>query len=66
MLTVILVLGTKLSARVTAVVVAIKVTVVLTVIVAGAFFINGDNYDPFIPKSQTVEAGGSLQAPSSS
>ena len=62
-LTAILVVGTKLSARVTAVVVAIKVTVVLTVIIAGAFFINGDNYDPFIPKAQTVDAGSSLDSP---
>lgn len=62
-LTGILVLGMKLSARVTEVVVAIKVTVVLIVIIAGAFFINSDNYKPFIPKAQTVEAGGSLKAP---
>ncbi|MFE7761729.1 amino acid permease [Streptomyces sp. NPDC057438] len=62
-LTAILVIGTKLSARVTSVVVAIKVTVVLTVIVAGAFFVKGDNYDPFIPKAQAVDAGDSLQAP---
>ncbi|MFF4252652.1 amino acid permease [Streptomyces sp. NPDC001663] len=62
-LTAILVVGTKLSARVTTVVVAIKVTVVLTVIIAGAFFIHGENYDPFVPKAQTVEAGNSLQSP---
>ncbi|MEW1641140.1 MULTISPECIES: amino acid permease [unclassified Streptomyces] len=62
-LTAILVLGMKLSARVTSVVVAIKVAVVLVVIVAGAFFIKGDNYKPFIPKSQAVEAGGNLKAP---
>lgn len=62
-LTGILVLGMKLSARVTSVVVAIKVAVVLLVIVAGAFFIKGDNYKPFIPKSEPVEAGGTLQAP---
>ncbi|MFF8192885.1 amino acid permease [Streptomyces bobili] len=62
-LTAILVLGTKLSARVTSVVVAIKVTVVLVVIIAGLFFINGDNYDPFIPKAQDVPAGESLQSP---
>jgi APA family basic amino acid/polyamine antiporter len=53
----------KLSARVTTLVVAIKVTVVLVVIVAGAFFIKGDNYKPFVPKAQAVEAGGSLKAP---
>ncbi|WSQ12416.1 amino acid permease [Streptomyces sp. NBC_01231] len=62
-LTAVLVVGTKLSARVTAVVVAIKVAVVLTVIVAGAFLIDGDNYDPFIPKAQTVDAGGGLDSP---
>ncbi|GAA2629007.1 amino acid permease [Streptomyces vastus] len=62
-LTVILVLGMKLSARITSLVVAIKVTVVLVVIIAGAFFITGDNYDPFIPKAQDVPPGESLQAP---
>ncbi|MGW7408074.1 amino acid permease [Streptomyces sp. NPDC054833] len=62
-LTAILVIGMKLSARVTEVVVAIKVTVVLIVIVAGAFFITSANYKPFIPKAQPVEAGGTLKAP---
>ncbi|GAB2717618.1 amino acid permease [Streptomyces bullii] len=62
-LTGILVLGMKLSARITSLVVAIKVTVVLVVIIAGAFFIKGDNYDPFIPKAQPVEAGQSLDSP---
>lgn len=62
-LTAILVVGMKLSARVTQVVVAIKVTVVLVVIVAGAFLVKGDNYDPFIPKTQEVEAAGTLDAP---
>ncbi|MGY5129749.1 amino acid permease [Streptomyces nigrescens] len=63
LLTGILVLGAKLSSRVTAVVVGIKVTVVLLVIVAGAFFINGANYTPFIPPSESTEAGGGLNAP---
>ncbi|UXY30596.1 amino acid permease [Streptomyces sp. HUAS TT20] len=62
-LTAILVIGMKLSARVTEVVVAIKVTVVLIVIIAGAFFITSSNYKPFIPKAQPVEAGGTLKAP---
>ncbi|MER5911989.1 amino acid permease [Streptomyces sp. NPDC001982] len=62
-LTCILVLGMKLSARVTELVVAIKVTVVLIVIIAGAFFITSDNYKPFIPKAEPVPAGGSLKAP---
>ncbi|MEV5353762.1 amino acid permease [Streptomyces sp. NPDC093516] len=62
-LTVILVLGMKLSARITSLVVAIKVTVVLVVIIAGAFLIKGENYDPFIPKAKPVEAGASLDSP---
>ncbi len=62
-LTGILVLGMKLSARVTQVVVAIKVAVVLVVIIAGAFFVKSANYDPFIPQSQPQEAGGELHAP---
>ncbi|MET8832050.1 amino acid permease [Streptomyces sp. NPDC004610] len=62
-LTFVLVLGMKLSARITSIVVAIKVAVVLIVIIAGSFFITGSNYDPFIPESQPVPAGGDLQAP---
>ncbi|AJF67836.1 amino acid permease [Streptomyces vietnamensis] len=58
-LTVVLVLGMKLSARITAVVVAIKVTVVMIVIVAGLFFIVGDNYKPFIPPAVTPPGGTS-------
>jgi APA family basic amino acid/polyamine antiporter len=62
-LTCILVIGMKLSARVTEVVVAIKVAVVLIVIVAGAFIIDTANYKPFVPPTQPVPAGGSLKAP---
>lgn len=62
-ITAILVLGMKLSARVTTVVVAIKVAVVLIVIIAGAFFIKGANYKPFIPAPESARAEGSLSAP---
>ncbi|MFJ3659108.1 amino acid permease [Streptomyces sp. NPDC090119] len=62
-LTAVLVVGMKLSARITSAVVAIKVVVVLIVIVAGAFFVTGDNYKPFIPPAQAQEAGGNLKAP---
>ncbi|MGW3913466.1 amino acid permease [Streptomyces sp. NPDC005070] len=62
-LTAILVVGVKLSARITTVVVAIKVTVVLIVIIAGAFFIEGKNYSPFIPPAQNVEAGSGIKSP---
>ncbi|TPQ23445.1 amino acid permease [Streptomyces sporangiiformans] len=63
LLTAVLVLGMKLSARVTSIIVAIKVTVVLVVIIAGAFFIKADNYKPFIPEEQSQQAGNDLQAP---
>ncbi|MGV4981440.1 amino acid permease [Streptomyces sp. NRAIS4] len=62
-LTGVLVLGMKLSARVTQVVVAIKVTVVLIVIAAGAFVVNTANYHPFIPPSEPTSGGSSLQTP---
>ncbi|MEU3063105.1 amino acid permease [Streptomyces subrutilus] len=62
-LTAVLVVGVKLSARITTVVVAIKVTVVLIVIVAGVFFIKGGNYRPFIPEAVPQQGGGGLDAP---
>ncbi|MCE4944091.1 amino acid permease [Streptomyces noursei] len=62
-ITAILVLGMKLSSRVTAVVVGVKVTVVLLVVVAGSFFVSGANYRPFVPPSQPSAAGGGLAAP---
>lgn len=62
-LTGILVLGMKLSARVTSVVVAVKVTVVLLVIIAGSFFIDADNYRPFIPEARGSVAASGLRAP---
>ncbi|MFH8633901.1 amino acid permease [Streptomyces lydicus] len=62
-LTAILVLGMKLSSRVTAVVVGVKVTVVLLVIIAGSFLISGANYEPFVPPSRPSASGGGLAAP---
>ncbi|RFU84099.1 amino acid permease [Streptomyces triticagri] len=62
-LTGILVVGMKLSARITAIVVAIKVAVVLIVIVAGSFFIKAENYKPFIPKAQEQSAGSGWDSP---
>ncbi|PYE14266.1 amino acid/polyamine/organocation transporter (APC superfamily) [Williamsia limnetica] len=57
-ITVLLVLGTKLSSTFSAVVTAIKVCVVLLVIVVGFFYIKGENYSPFIPKAEEAESGG--------
>ncbi|MFJ4918540.1 amino acid permease [Streptomyces sp. NPDC088725] len=62
-LTGVLVVGMKLSSRVTNVIVAVKVTVVLIVILVGAFLITGANYKPFIPPAQATEGGGGLSAP---
>ncbi|MER5767264.1 amino acid permease [Streptomyces sp. NPDC001985] len=62
-LTVVLVLGMKLSARVTTAVVAIKVGVVLLVIIAGAFFVKAANYSPFIPPAVETEGGSGIKEP---
>ncbi|MEI7032747.1 amino acid permease [Streptomyces pratensis] len=62
-LTVVLVLGMKLSARVTSAVVAVKVGVVLIVIIAGLFFIEAENYSPFVPEAEKQPAGSGWDAP---
>ncbi|MBY8885713.1 amino acid permease [Streptomyces sp. PTM05] len=63
-LTGLLVVGMKLSARVTSIVVVVKVTVVLIVIVAGAFYLKSSNYQPFVPPAQgATGAQGGLGAP---
>ncbi len=51
----ILIAGIKLSAQFNAVVVTIKVFVVLFVIVAGLFYVQRDNYSPFIPEAVPTE-----------
>ncbi|GAA4862181.1 amino acid permease [Saccharopolyspora cebuensis] len=57
-LTTLLALGTKLSARFSLVITTLKVAVVLLVIVVGAFFIKAANYTPFIPPAQPSQEGG--------
>ncbi|MFH5821440.1 amino acid permease [Georgenia sp. AZ-5] len=54
----VLVLGIKLSSRVTAVIVVIKLAVVLLVIILGLFFVRAENYTPFIPPSEPGTSGG--------
>ena len=56
-LTVIAVLGTKLSGRFTGVLVVVKVAVVMFVVVAGLFFVKATNYSPFVPDSEPAPAG---------
>ncbi|WP_077490542.1 amino acid permease [Sinomonas mesophila] len=54
--TVLLVLGTKLSARVGNVFTLVKIAVVLFVIVVGFFYVKAENYAPFVPDA--VPTGG--------
>lgn len=53
--TLLLVLGVSESATVNNIIVAIKVTVILAFIAVGAFFVNADNWHPFIPEPTGVE-----------
>src|SRR3712207_6566973 len=62
-MTCVLILGIKLSSRVTSVIVAIKVAIVLMVIVVGIFYVKAANYTPFIPPAQPTETGSGLTAP---
>ncbi|NNG34524.1 amino acid permease [Nakamurella aerolata] len=57
-LTALLAIGTKLSARTNMVITAVKVAVVLLVIVVGFFYFKASNLSPFVPPSQPVEGGG--------
>ncbi|WP_135848601.1 APC family permease [Serinibacter arcticus] len=57
--TVLLVLGTKLSSRVSAVFTVLKVATVVFVIVVGAFYVRASNYTPFLPPAQEIPAGES-------
>jgi APA family basic amino acid/polyamine antiporter len=56
--TTVLVLGTKLSARINNVFTIIKIAIVLFVIVVGFFFVKAQNYTPFIPASQPAANTG--------
>ena len=64
LMTGVLILGIKLSSRVTAVIVVIKVAIVLLVIGVGIFYVQAENYTPFVPPAEPTEAAGSgLTAP---
>jgi APA family basic amino acid/polyamine antiporter len=63
LMTGILILGIKLSSRVTSIIVAIKVAIVLLVIVVGIFYVKAANYTPFIPPAEATEGGSGLTAP---
>ncbi|MCI2417553.1 amino acid permease [Saccharopolyspora sp. K220] len=55
-LTIIAVVGIRESSWVTNALVVVKVAVCVLVIVAGLFFVNGANLDPFIPPAQPAPA----------
>jgi APA family basic amino acid/polyamine antiporter len=57
-LTTLLAVGTKLSARVSLVITVIKVAVVLLVIGVGLTYVKTANYSPFLPPAQSASAGG--------
>src|SRR5215212_5304420 len=59
----VLILGIKLSSRVTSVIVAIKVVIVLMVIAVGIFYVKAANYSPFIPPAEPSKGGSGLTAP---
>ncbi|GAB3599828.1 amino acid permease [Kineococcus gypseus] len=63
-LTAVLCVGTKTSARVNAVLVAVKLTVVAVVIVAGLFFVRASNYSPFVPPTGSPGASATPADPS--
>ncbi|OMC40204.1 amino acid permease [Mycobacterium sp. GA-1841] len=61
--TVLLVLGTKVSAHFSLAITIIKVSVVLLVVAVGAFYIKAANYTPFIPPNEAGEgASGADQS----
>ncbi|MEV0133949.1 amino acid permease [Dactylosporangium sp. NPDC050688] len=62
-LTVVAIMGAKLSGRVTGVLVVIKVAVVVFVIGLGLFFVKAANYTPFIPHAVASEKASGADAP---
>lgn len=60
--TAILVKGIKEAASTNNAIVIVKIAVVLFVIIVGAFYINTDNWSPFIPEQQTVIAENGTQS----
>src|SRR5215218_2918171 len=59
----VLILGIKLSSRVTSVIVAIKIAIVLLVIGVGVFYVKAANYTPFVPPAEPGESGSGWTAP---
>src|SRR5690606_12048685 len=62
-LTVVAVVGIKMSALFTNTLVVVKLTVCVLVIGIGAFFVTSANWSPFIPESRTAESPDVLKQP---
>jgi basic amino acid/polyamine antiporter, APA family len=58
LITAILIRGIKQAANTNNVIVIVKIAVVLFVIIAGAFYINTSNWEPFIPEAVTTMEDG--------
>ena len=63
LMTGVLILGIKLSSRITAIIVAIKLVIVALVIAVGVFYVKAANYTPFVPPAQPGKGGTGLAAP---
>lgn len=59
--TAILIKGTSEAAKANNLIVMMKVSAVLFVIIAGAFFVNVDNWHPFIPAPEMVKEGNVMK-----
>lgn len=57
--TALLVLGTKIGARVDGALTVLKIAIVLFVVVVGFFYIKADNFPPFIPPSEPAASSDS-------
>ena len=57
--TALLVLGTKIGARVDGALTVLKIAIVLFVVVIGFFYIKADNFTPFIPPSEPAASSDS-------
>jgi APA family basic amino acid/polyamine antiporter len=60
---VLMIVGTKVSSRLTNVLVVVKLAVVLFVIGLGVFFVKAANYSPFVPAAQPAEKTSGGEAP---
>ncbi|ANI38690.1 APC family permease [Mycolicibacterium vaccae] len=61
LVTLILAMGTKLSAGISLAITAVKVSVVLLVVAVGAFYIKTENFTPFVPSPESGQGGSGTE-----